>query len=88
MISLRKLAVLATPGRARITLLMSRLPPGLRMISAEPIVRTDNGLSWVRVKGLRVISTSLSSVAEGSSAISSSTGRAVPTCTSVITRRW
>jgi hypothetical protein len=45
MMSLRKLAVLATPGSARITLLISRFPPGLRMISAEPIVRTDSGLS-------------------------------------------
>ena len=80
--SLRKLVVLATPGSARTTRLMSRLPPGKRMISAVPMVRRLSGLSWVRWKGCRVISTSLSSVAVGSSSKSRNTVRAAVTCTS------
>ena len=43
--SLRKLGMAATPGRLRMALLMSRPPPGLRLISLVPMRRKETGAS-------------------------------------------
>ena len=43
--SFRKLGMAATPGKERKARLMSLPPPGLRLISLVPMLRTLNGAS-------------------------------------------
>ena len=80
--SFRKLGVLATPGSVCIALDMSRFPPGFRLISFTPIVRSDLVLSSLFRKCSSFISTVFSSSTVVSNGMSMIVGLAFVSWTS------
>ena len=74
--SFLKLGIAATPGKVRMARLMSRPPPGFRLISLVPRERTLSGAS--AALGRRAPTTSASSISmvEGLSMMFTTAGRA------------
>ena len=74
--SFRKLGIAATPGNERKARLMSRPPPGFRLISLVPMLRTLNGdSSWVARDSVTTSAAS-TATAEACNATFTTAGRA------------
>ena len=74
--SLRKLGMAATPGRLRMALLMSRPPPGLRLISLVPMRRRETGASSSPFAVTATTSAASTATVKGSSVTLRKAGRA------------
>ena len=74
--SFRKLGMAATPGNERKARLMSRPPPGFRLISLVPMLRTLNGASSTVPRDSTTTSAASTATADSTKAAFTTAGRA------------